>query len=580
MSGISNNTVTWIVSHPTDGNILYASTTAEKKVDIFQSGTIYKTTNGGSTWVEISNGLLKENNAQQGLSSNYDCIAFSPSSPNTLYVACNAWWPFGVFKTTNGGQDWTTVFDNGKRQVTPTADPTGPAFSFLHVNPNNPNHLLVSGTAYILETKNSGDTWKNITSAQTSDGKFIGRGFSGWVSTNAAFNPYVKDHCVLQGMDAAKFWQSRDGLKTWKITGKNISPYGGGNDVTFCKVNTNVMYTTLGQFGEFNGVAKTTDGGVIWTVFDNSKFSGADQWSGEPLGVYTHPNDCDKVWVIAQNNLYYSSDGGTNWSKIFNANGLGHICKSAATTPGTFYLPTDAGVFKTTNGSTFDLLPGSPANASNAIIEPNDATILYVTAWRQSNGGIWKFQNNSWTKIHTDTYIANVAVRPGDSKTLVAVTNDHLYHDICSASGVYVSTNQGANWKLENAGLPMLRGSLVAFNPGKTDEVLFGTYGRGFFKASINSITTGNSEEPNNAEAGNAYVYQLGNSLFYHVKEGTEFTFISLLDLSGKIVYESGRSSKSMAEIEISISNLNVGLYVILAHNATGNVDAFRVLIQ
>ena len=580
MSGIATNTVTWIVGHPTDANILYASTSAEKQVDVYKGGTIYKTINGGSTWIEISNGLMKESNAQQGLSSNYDCIGLSESSPNTLYVANNSWWPYGVFKTTNGGQDWTTVFDNAKRQVTPTADPAGPGFSFLHVDPKNPNHVFASNTAYILETKNSGDTWKDITSDQTTNGQFIGRGYSGWVSSNAAFNPYVKDHCVLQGLDAAKFWQSRDGLKNWKRTGNNIPDYSGGGDVTFCKINTSVMYFTMGQFNEFNGVAKTTDGGINWTVFDYTKFPGASQWSGEPSGIYTNPNDCNKVWVVAQNNLYYSPDGGANWSKILNASGLGQICKSAATAPGTFYLPADAGVYKTTNGSTFDLMPGSPANATKATIDPNDPTILYVVAWRKSNGGIWKFQNSTWTKIHTDTYIANIAVRPGDSKTLVAVTNDHPYHDICFASGIYVSTNQGANWKLENTGLPVLRGDVVAFNLGKTDEVLFGSNGRGFFKASLNPILTGNSEEVNNLNSNKAYVYQSGNSLFYHINEGTETTSLRLIDLNGKLVYESGPTSKSRAEIEIPVSNLNPGLYVVLAESATGNVDALRVLIK
>ena len=78
-------------------------------------------------------------------------------------------------------------------------------------------------------------------------------------------------------MDAAKFWQSRDGLKNWKRTGENIPPYSGGNDVTFCKINPEVMYFTMGQSNEFNGVAKTTDGGAIWTVFDYSKFPGAGE---------------------------------------------------------------------------------------------------------------------------------------------------------------------------------------------------------------------------------------------------------------------------------------------------------------
>ena len=137
----------------------------KNKLIYTEGGTVYKSVNGGSSWTEISNGIQKENNALQGLSSNYDCIALCESDPNTLYIANNSWWPFGVFKTTNGGQSWSTIFDNSKSQVTPTADPAGPSFSFLFVNPKNSNQVLAfQYCLYFREQKNSGDTWKDITS--------------------------------------------------------------------------------------------------------------------------------------------------------------------------------------------------------------------------------------------------------------------------------------------------------------------------------------------------------------------------------------------------------------------------------
>ena len=250
--------------------------------------------------------------------------------------------------------------------------------------------------------------------------------------------------------------------------------------------------------------------------------------------------------------------------------GTGQICKSASTAPGTFYLPTAAGIYKTINGVNFDLMAGSPENATKATIDPNDPSILYSTAWRAGNGGIWKFQNNTWSRIHTDTYIADIAVRPGDSKTLIAVTNDHPYHDICSANGIYLSINQGIDWELVNDGLAVLRGEVIGFNPYKNEEVLFGSNGRGFYKATIPNITILKSVE--NTPEENGYVYHSGNELFYHNSNSTDIYSLQLFDITSRLVYQKNDLAKGSKDFKIELTGIPPGIYILIAEDNNKNI--------
>ena len=79
----------------------------------------------------------------------------------------------------------------------------------------------------------------------------------------------------------------------------------------------------------------------------------------------------------------------------------------------------------------------------------------------------------------------NVAVDPSDPCRLVLVTDDQPFHDVTRATGVYASLDCGLTWTAINDGLPVLRGSAIAFNPHDPSQLVLGTSGRGFFVAQL-----------------------------------------------------------------------------------------------
>lgn len=123
---------------PVDNNIIYAA---------FLSG-IYKSTDRGSTWTDISPGV--QNNSDR-------YITVHPQNPDIVYAALFSYgyYPGGVYKTTNGGQTWTEM-NNGL-----TSDDWD--IKSIAINPKNPQELFIgTGSAQhniLFKTTDGGEYW-------------------------------------------------------------------------------------------------------------------------------------------------------------------------------------------------------------------------------------------------------------------------------------------------------------------------------------------------------------------------------------------------------------------------------------
>jgi hypothetical protein len=179
--------------------------------------------------------------------------------------------------------------------------------------------------------------------------------------------------------------------------------------------------------------------------------------------------------------LYYTADGGDHWQVIHEARGLSWITPVSPRARA-FYVCSESGVWFTSNGRELKLLEGSPKPCTWVAVDPLFPERIYATAWRSAEyGGLWRYESGKWTRLRDDRYISRVAVCPTNPRRLVVSTSDHPYHDICFATGVWVSSDGGTSWSQQNDGLACLRGDVIAFNPHDSTQLVFGTLGRGFF---------------------------------------------------------------------------------------------------
>jgi photosystem II stability/assembly factor-like uncharacterized protein len=160
-------------------------------------GGVFKTTDGGRSWRALRRGLspITQNNLAEGY---IGALALNPRHPQTLYAGAED----GVFKTTDGAQNWQAV-NKG-------LSPSRPAGSFYHVgsmaiDPREPTTLYVGtySAPGLFKTTNGGRSWSAI-----------GPAGQGYVLA-LALDPTDAD-TIYAGMFAgAKAFKSTDGGRTW-----------------------------------------------------------------------------------------------------------------------------------------------------------------------------------------------------------------------------------------------------------------------------------------------------------------------------------------------------------------------------
>lgn len=145
--------------HPTNPDVVYVGTgrlDAGGNPDAFDGTHIWKSTDGGDTWEELSRGFPTDADTvvQHILVNHHD--------PSIVYVGTNArdylhggnppGEGLGLFRSTNGGQQWHAL-------DTPASDVTAVA-----VDGGGPEQLYLSSTAGVYRSSDGGESWDAVRS--------------------------------------------------------------------------------------------------------------------------------------------------------------------------------------------------------------------------------------------------------------------------------------------------------------------------------------------------------------------------------------------------------------------------------
>ena len=115
-------------------------------------GGVWKTTNGGIDWTPTSDNEL---------SLAIGALAMDPSNPEVLYagtgegnIGGDSMYGLGVLKTTNGGQTWELkakgTFSNDR-------------FFRIAVHPSNSNYIFAATRSGIYRSTDAGESWSRLT---------------------------------------------------------------------------------------------------------------------------------------------------------------------------------------------------------------------------------------------------------------------------------------------------------------------------------------------------------------------------------------------------------------------------------
>lgn len=311
-----------IAPHPTDANTVYIASA---------SGGVWKTTNGGSTWLPITDELS---------CLNHGSIAIDPASPQTVYVGTGEYTTGsagdGLFRSTDGGATWTRIA---------TVADVGVNCSRVLVDPTNSQNIHVAGSFGYIRSTNAGATWTRIRTTNTSD---------------LAIHP-TNGQILYLGAHGTGIFRSTNGGATWtQLTTGLPTDNVRRILIAISRSSPTTLYAAIvNSSSGLRGMYKSTNGGDSWTQLTATpNFPSPQGWYDCFVGVDpTNPNIVYAGGVFpdyAVAGVIKSTNGGTSWTDITRGPSGGQLhpdqhCIAFGPT-GTIWIGNDGGVWSSTNG--------------------------------------------------------------------------------------------------------------------------------------------------------------------------------------------------------------------------------------
>jgi Two component regulator propeller len=476
---------------------------------------IYKTTNGGNSWLQSITGDVTD-------------IEFYPGNSNIVYAVKKNQLTNPLFRSYNKGDN----FSNGSI----TGEPGSSTRLAIGVTPHSPSKVyLLAGPATGSGSFNgvylSSDTGKNFT-LQANSPNILGRATDGsdgadqaWYDLALAINPANSTNIITGGIDV---WASTNSgvnfsLKTnWREPAVPPGQYVHADihDLAYNPLNNKLFVCSDG------GVAKSSDNGTNWTHIwnglqimqfyhmtgyegNNELLIGGTQDNGSNyrktnsstfyhvLGAdgyssmidYTNTNI---IFCSANENLYRSYDGGINYDSITPTLPFDNSFPMVAmhvTDHNTIFCGKASSVYKSTNaGGVWTDLGVSGNVALNTC--PSNGNRLYAASKNIGNPGALSddlyridgttatvLTNNPGYPLNFGLRLTDIAVLPANSD-IVCIT----FGGYDSLRKVFTSGNAGANWTNITGGLP--NAAVTAVEYDNNGNLYIGTDVGVFYKGS------------------------------------------------------------------------------------------------
>ncbi len=272
-----------------------------------------------------------------------EAVAGIPGNPYVDYFGAVAG---GLWKTVDGGVDWTPIFDKE----------SNPSIGAIAIAPSDPNIIYV-GTGEpdfrgditygngMYKSVDAGKTWTHI---GLEDSRHIGRILIDPQNPDIVYVAAI-GHAFGPNEERGVF-RSTDGGKTWqKVLYKDDKT--GAVDIEFAGGDPHIIYAAMYQVirkpwdiisgGPGSGLYKSSDGGSTWQQIKGHGFP--DVLLGK-IGIATSAADPQRVYALVEaaqdkGGLYVSHDQGESWQFV---NGDHRLIQRAFYYIHVFADPTDA----------------------------------------------------------------------------------------------------------------------------------------------------------------------------------------------------------------------------------------------
>lgn len=593
-----------LVMDPFDPNVLYASgwdrvRSNQESLTTGPGAKVFKTTDGGDTWSQLTNGLPTDDNGRTGLAIS----RLTPGLVYALYVNTSNGLG-GIYKTTDAGGNWEPVDIFGAEDAVSNF---GWYFGQIRVNPTNDDEIYVLGVELWRGYPEVGfwetvgpPWWEYSIHADKHD----------LVFSNSGKMYLGTDGGAYKSSDNGVNWQDIENIPTTQFYRVAYNPhepenyYGGAQDNGTTGGNASNMNNWPRLYGGdgfqplFHPTdpsifyAETQNGGLV--VSDGSGFNdatvgmdGNDRRNWDmPVVMSTHNPD---ILYAGTYRVYRSVQGFIPfWEPISedltdgtpNGN-LNHNISALAESelePGLVYVGTADGNVHRNEGEDFvwsNISAGLPKRyVTDVEASPTNIDWVYVThSGYRDNEFIprihrSKDRGQTWEDISSnlpDVAVNNVFILPDHHDSVLVVATD---------AGVYASLTSGESWNRLGVNMPFVPSFDLDWNPTQR-TIIAGTFARSIMTYPLDSLlaqpvsavrqpvaSVGRVDISPNPTRGKVMVSASSAN-------GT-LSELSVFDKMGKLVHQANLPKDQQNSQPFDASALPAGEYFVRVKSGTG----------
>jgi photosystem II stability/assembly factor-like uncharacterized protein len=353
------------------------------------SGGVWKTIDGGNNWTSIFDDI--------GTLS-IGSVVLQASNPNVVWVgtgerqsSCVNYFGIGIYRSTDSGATFQPRNGSG---------PGALELSYVNsiaIHPTSPDTLLVAGEAFCLpdgtrvgggvfKTTDGGGSWLRVKSGTGSD---------------VLYDP-VNPSVAYLAMSGEGIFKSTNGGDTWTPASTSIT--GTRIRLAMAPSDPQILYALTSS----SQLHRTINGAAGWTQVHSGACGGQCTYN---LILDVHPTDPNQLlvgtirWATSSNGGGDLSTQDFSWGPSQKVHQDLHVIRFSRSTPGRFWVGGDGGLWRTdTSGLNFVNL-NSTLNLTqfyDVTIDPDDP--MKVWGGAQDNSSSGRFSNQIW----------NVTVVTGD----------------------------------------------------------------------------------------------------------------------------------------------------------------------
>lgn len=453
--------VSAIAVDPVNPDTIYLGTGDRDGSDSYGRG-VYKSTDGGQTWVNSSTGMGNRIISQ---------LLIDPSNHLTLIAATNG----GIYRSTNGGNNWTQAFSGNMKDL---------VFDAV-----NSNILYATSTgAKVYKSTNNGSSWTQLTNGLPSSK------YRAAVATTPDDSNFVYVLITNQRTYQGLYLSTNRGASFTQMSNSpNIMDYshlgtGTGGQAWYdldlaVHPNDKSIVTVAGV-----NIFQSTDSGATWKINAHWVGSGGAPAVHADNHILEYQPNTNTLYTGNDGGVYYTKNLGKSWIDISEGMGISQIYRlgQSATQKNTAingYQDNGTGLYE--QGKWYTVVGG---DGMDCVIDPSDVNYAYSALYYgdvrrmkngYSQGTIAKNGTNGITE--QGGWVTPFVLREGTPSTMFIG-----YKNIWRSTNIQATATSGVSWtKISNNVAGSNSQNIIALenSPANSDILYVSRSGNKFFKS-------------------------------------------------------------------------------------------------